>query len=310
MEGSSFMVLFFKKNWLIILAIVLLFYLCVDGFLIRKSLDDSNYESCIIGHQQCINGTNPYPQSCSYYEYCIQHRYDEDVTTVFQTILCLIGFPGIFGLDTFSPLLIIIITTYWFHQNLNSGNFKNELTRMSYKDFWKRNYKRILKIALILPCTLIFLYILSYFISSGFQMSEELISGESSLYSIEYVFRNKIPLYLITVLVNIFLNSIFYSNLALFTAQKSKNMLISIIYAYLLFLFTAFFFEVFLDYFLVTFFKNNIFSILTVFNFYAYDGVKSLSSMFLFALFLASASALINYKCYKNKEMVIIESEK
>ena len=55
---------------------------------------------------------------------------------------------------------------------------------------------------------------------------------------------------------------------------------------------------------------RDIFSILTVFNFYAYDGVKSLSSMFLFALFLASASALINYKCYKNKEMVIIESEK
>ena len=115
------------------------------------------------------------------------------------------------------------------------------------------------------------------------------------------VFKSTGPLYIARGILNLVLSLFFVKRYG--AAGVFAGTLISTVV-------TAFFFEVFLDYFLVTFFKNNIFSILTVFNFYAYDGVKSLSSMFLFALFLASASALINYKCYKNKEMVIIESEK
>lgn len=298
--------LFLKKNWVIIIAIIFLSYLVISGYVYEKELLNGT-QYCNAVKQCLIEGKIKCP---SLEVACRVRPYTFDSTTVFYNILILEGFGKFFSIEIFSPFLIITVTTYWFHQNLKSGNFKNELMRMSYKDFMKKNYKRILKIGLILPLMLVFLYILSYTISTGFQMPQDMITGKDSTSSIDLIFRNKVPIYLIVMLINIYLNSLFYSNIALYTASKFKNSIISIICAYLLFFSITFFFEVFLNAIFYRLFGITTFTWLTLFNFYAYDGVKSLTAMFLFALFLWGITSYINYKYYKNKEEVIMDCEK
>lgn len=300
--------IFFKRYGIVLLAALVLIILSIQGFLEKKSISDSIMENCNLIRTECLNGTYDHSEICPSITECVR----DDSTTVFHTILLLDGFPRYFSVETFTPLLIIVITTYWFHQNLNSGNFKNQLMRMDYSTFLKKNYKRIIKIALILPCFLVFLYILAYSISSGFVMDESLITGQNNVFSINIMFRHNIPLYLLFLLINIFLNSIFYSNLALFTARKFKNIIISIVSAYLLFLALSFLSEVVIARIIWELFHISMYNSLSMLNFYAYDGryLVGMWFMFLFALFLALSSSFINYCYYKNKERVIIDSEK
>lgn len=298
--------LFLKKNGVIIVTIIFLGYLVVNGYVYEKELlNGTKYCDAV---KQCLAEKKEYCPSVDVA--CKIRPYSLDSTTVFFNILVLEGFGKFFSIELFSPLLIIMVTTYWFHQNLKSGNFKNELTRMSYKNFLKKNYKRILKIGLILPLMLVVLYILSYTISTGFQMSQDMITGKDPTSSIDLIFRNKVPIYLLVMLINIYLNSLFYSNLALITAKKFKNPIISIICAYLIFFAITFFFEVFLNAIFYHLFGITVFTWLTLLNFYAYDGVKSLTAMVFLALLLWGITGYINYKYYKNKEEVIIDSEK
>lgn len=301
------MILFLKKYFLLIIAIFILIGLSIDSFLEKKGIDDYGEKWYYSVQKACNEGTYHHLEECP--DFILEYKRDDAITT-FYILLLLDGFYGIFKAANFIPLVMFILVTYWFHQKLNSGSFKNELTRMKYNDFLKKNYKRVLKLALISPLFLIFLFLIGLPISSGFRINIVQEFTGNYLSTINSALHSNTLMYFIPLIINVYIFSVFFGNVAIFCCKKCKNFIVSIVCSYLVFLAIAFFFEIIVGATVYQLTGIPVSNYISLLNIFANNGVENMFFVMAFAIFLAVSSTYINYLSYKNKEDVIIECEK
>jgi len=212
-------------------------------------------------------------------------------------------------LQLLSPLLIIISVGSIINNIFSSGMFKYYLTRMNYKFFLKRIFKKILKIAMIAPSSLILIFIISCFITK-FNFNVDEVTKNIAVYS-EYKYHN-FALYGIVICILQYLMSIAHGTISLFCSIKNKNPIISMIVAYVTFILEYLFIYIVLYAIII----NKIFGLkgyTDYFNITGYwffnDNINYLLLILIASLFAGINFAYIYYKLL-NKEKVVIEHEK
>lgn len=212
-------------------------------------------------------------------------------------------------LQLLAPLLIIISVVSVTNGMFSSGMFKNYLTRMNYKVFLGKMLMKIFKIALIIPCSLMLIFIISCFITKfNFNVSES--TKILAVYS-KYKY-NSFILYGVVICILQYLMGITHGTIGLFCSIKNKNSIISVIVAYVMFILEYLFIYIVLYAFVI----NKIFGIkgyTDYFNITGYWFFNDSINYFILIL-IASLVAGINFifVYYKliRKEKVVIEHEK
>lgn len=214
-------------------------------------------------------------------------------------------------LQILAPLFIMVPATYHFHRELHTGTIKNYLTRIKYNEYIKNKYREALTNIWLLPIfsfvILITCCLLTKSISfgSGYELYDWISSPDS-----KYI--NNLPLFMITYPIVLLIHSILYVNISLIYCKKNSNFLVTIILSYLTFIALDIFMETFIGNFLLARILNihDITDSLNLFNIWIYDNVISLPFMIIYSCLLVISSLFIVFIKYKDKEGVIIESEK
>ena len=231
-----------KQNKFLILSIILMIILIGYSFYSFYSERFSYVPTYYKIKEKCYEGKD------KSHEYCNQFYDDEQLELYIKamdpvekykeydtiTLTCIIVEDTIFScLQFFSPLLIAIAVLGTVHSKFNSGMFLNYLLRMDYKKYLNQIYKTALKTALIMPISLILVFILSS-IFSGFNFDISHVDTGLSVYS-KFKYSNFL-LYGSIVCLTQFLISLLYANIALYCCKKYKNTLVAIIMSYVIFL--------------------------------------------------------------------------
>lgn len=235
-----------------------------------------------------------------------QKKYKEqDAITITSTVVEITFFSY---LQYISPLIIAIAVVGTIHSEYSSGMFQNYLLRMDYKKYLKEMYKISIKASLIMPISLIIIFLIATVVS-GFNFNiSDTITNLAVYDSAKY---SNFILYGIMICLIQFLISLFYSNIATYCCKKNKNTLVAILMSYIMFIVSLLIvylivyailinkilgFKGLTDYFVISgywFFDFNIMCIIPV----------------IVSLVLFFISYIVLWKSYKNKEVVICEYE-
>ncbi len=219
---------------------------------------------------------------------------------------------NLYYLEILAPIFIFVPAIYQFHKEISTGFIKNSLTRMEYKKYLIKHYINAIKKVWILPvfCLLMLLfcciYLKSFNFGSGIEFYGYLTGSPDPKYA-TYLFG-----FMSVYVINLALQSILYVNLGLLYCKKYSNFLINLILSYLSFIALDIIVEVFVGNLLLARILNihNITDSLNLFNFWTYYNVISLPFSIIYSLILVVLSFLTLIFIYKNKEGVLIESEK
>lgn len=134
-------------------------------------------------------------------------------------------------LQFLSPLLICIAVVGTIHCEISTGYITNYFTRSEYSLVFKRYMKKIAQIALIVPISLIFIFVISSFITNfNFNISET-VKG-MSVYS-EWKYQNFL-LYGCIICFAQFILSFCYGLIAFASCFHNKSKIVSIIMGYVM----------------------------------------------------------------------------
>lgn len=229
-----------------------------------------------------------------------------DAITLTSTIIELTAFNL---LQYLSPLIIAIAVIGSVHTEFSSGMFFNYLLEINYKNYLKKTYKIAIKGALIMPLTLIFVFLISY-VLSGFNLDTSNVDRNLAVYS-NFKYSHFFIYGSLIVLIQFFI-SLLYSNISLYCLKKSNNKLVAIIMSYIAFLLTHMF--IYLIVYVVIINKILGFKELTdyfsITGFWFFDSKKDCLSALLVSFIIQLVSLVILYLSYKDKEKVILEYEK
>ncbi len=212
-------------------------------------------------------------------------------------------------LQIFSPFLVIVTLVFLVHKEYESGMFKNYLTRMSYKKYLKTIFKACFKSAMIIPISLILIFIISSFVTSfNFDVPKWIVG--SSIYD-EWKYENFL-LYGTLIVVMQFFLSFSYACLGLIACKKNKNGVVATVMGYLLFLIL----DLVLYIGVYVYFINKLLGFKGLTDYFSLSGYWFFNgdyNYFLLVLipFLTSVITFtITYLIYRKKEVMIIENEK
>ncbi len=297
---------FWKNNYLIIISIILLVGWFSSAVYSQWKVYDNNAKSY---HKHyylpCKEGTFRHPKSCPE---ILKTPYGDglpDSLTFYGSLytdqFILIQLLGIF--------FIIVPSVWFFHKQTKSGMFKNNLTREKYSSFFKRNYFKSLKTIIIFPVFVI----VSFFIVccvTGFNFNYQQTVNDYGPYLTSEYYRSLFIPFLITFIVCLVLHSIYYVNTAYMAAYKSKNYIITIVYTFLIYLFTQIMISTVIGYICSKFLKmGNIINAFTDTTIWTYGEVERLSDMIIISIVYVLISSAIVFFLYRKKERFVIANE-
>lgn len=150
-----------------------------------------------------------------------------DVITASSTIIEISSFRY---MQFLSPLIIIVVTVLTFHSEISSGFFENILMREEYKKYLKTKLKDIISIALLMPYSILLVFIIACFITN-FNFDASSVYKYSAVY--DYWKYNNFFFYEIIIMSIQFFISLAYINISFESILKNKNKLISIVVGYI-----------------------------------------------------------------------------
>lgn len=236
------------------------------------------------------------------------HYYNWDTISVYFYVL-LNG--SVCHLQMLAPIFVIAVSAWQFNKELKSGYFKNILMRMRYSDYLKKSYLKVLKYSLIFPIFLIFMFILAYLISGHFDFEQTLFQEGWVNPLLELKFVKILPQFIFAFLTNFILHSIFWINIGFIMSKNSRNIILTIISSFLMYIAVFIVTEIFIGGFLLSGFLGlrNVMDYFNLANIWVYEGINHLWLTVVYALALAGISLLALIYVYKNKEEVISENE-
>lgn len=295
----------FKYGPLSLIIVLLLYLLFSSANLVviqRKKINDAynnNLEKC---------QTIYYEQHESYCNQVMNEKIvkRDTLTTMFDII-----FEGkILDLSIFGIIIVIFPAIYNFSKKLKSGFFKNELMRLEYKKYIKKSILKTYKYALIFPIFMIFLFIVSYFISGNFNLEETLKNAPGTFFIGDDNMRN-MPIFLPLFIINFLFISVFWINISLIVLKKAKNYISTLLISFLVFLSFELLIEILIGQLLPLILPKfkNLYLYFALFNIWDYKDVNNLFMKSLIIFIYMLISIFIVKKIYKNKEEVILYNE-
>lgn len=309
-----------KKNKYIILSfLIILFIIGISFFQFYKENFDYAKDYYTI-KENCYEKKNTKHEYCKIFtkdEYLESYIKNNDPRARYEeldaiTLTCSIVETTIFSvLQFFSPLVIIFALVGTVHSDFSSGMIKNYLLRMKHKEYLKCIRKQVIKISLITPLALIIIFIISMLVTKfNFDIPNTIDFKNLSVY--EPWKYTHFLLYGIIVCLAQFLLNILYCNIGLYACLKNKNKLVAIIMGYVLFLMVHMF--VYLVIYVCIINKlmgfRNLTDFFNITGYWFFDSGSKCAYTILIAFILQVLSSLIINLYYKNKEGVILSSEK
>lgn len=235
-----------------------------------------------------------------------QKKYKEqDAITITSTIVELTFFSY---LQYISPLIIAIAVVGTIHSEYSSGMFQNYLLRMDYKKYLRKMYKISIMASLIMPISLIIIFLVAT-VASGFNFNiSDAITNIAVYDSAKY---SNFILYGIMICLIQFLISLFYSNIAAYCCKKNKNTLVAILLSYIMFIVSSLIVYLIVYAILINkilgFKELTDYFVISGYWFFDFD-IKCIIPVIV-SLILFSISYIVLRKSYKYKEVVICEYE-
>lgn len=206
------------------------------------------------------------------------------------------------------PVFIMIAAIWNNQKEINSNYLKNYLTRKNYKDYLKRFFKSSYKCFWILPCYIIYIFIMSYVISGHFDYTHAVDSSVAT-YEIQYLKMG--ILFIVLMVLNLAIHSLFYANLVMICAKKNKNIVLTILEAYMLWLGIEIIGEVvnsdLVKYGILNIKYSAIFNVMDLYSLFS-KGNMWLTLLISSIYFIISA--IITFIIYRNREKTFIDFEK
>lgn len=199
--------------------------------------------------------------------------------------------------------VIILGSCYFVTKYLKNRIVLNSITRESYSKLKRKLFLSSWKYSLLVPLFLSVVFVLvSIFTKGNFTISSDIMQGT--------IFNNNFILYFIVVIIQSFILTLLYTNIGLIVSRYENNFILAVIKAYLVVVGVEIFLEAVVNNILISVFHSSIgmfFNILTVYN-YTYYEDNLLPLFVIFGMLLISF--VILHICYKDKEKLIIRSEK
>lgn len=292
---------FIKKNIIAIISILFLigytvfgmvqYYKTYDRFgtqkIYEKCLSDSEFYSV---HMKGCNELSGY-----------EHLTDDTYTIFYQVFRV---YDSTVPLVYILPLFMIIPAIWQVQKEISSNHAKNYLTRNNYKSYFKQMIKKVYKNAWILPVYCIIIFIASYIFSGHFDYQYN-VDHSMATYSIEKLKMGGI--FFIGFIINIFIHSLCYGNLALICARKNKNIILTVLETFLLWYAIELISEVIGGILVIIRVIKPEYSLLfSLINIYSLDDTPSIIFVIIFGLLCFIVSSMILKKVYKDKEKNII----
>lgn len=307
------MKLFIKQNFLYFIS----FFICIivvfiqyqyainqwnETKAIKESIYANNCSEYTVSDYENVKEDKGNLWNCSV-QYELLHQ--EKVDTYYIYFSTFYEFVSLFPF--FTILFVIIPAIYQFHIKTKNGNLKNQLSRIKYNDFVKKEYIKSLKSIIIVPICLIFLFILCYNLSGHFDIDKTIaLRGE-----IHYTYNSHFhPVYYMFIyFVNIILQCIFFVNLVYIVDYKSERLILTYIKTYIVFMGLQIFSEILRK--IIVFIsgtEGHYYVYLT--NYWTYGEIdKYMIFPTALNILLISITIFILYKIYNKKEKVLIINE-
>lgn len=199
-------------------------------------------------------------------------------------------------------LIIIIGSTYFITKYMRNRIIMNNINRKNYKSILKKIFFSSWRYSLLVPMMLIIIFILTYIITGN---------GDNGYpYLQNTMFENNILFYFIIVLIQSFILSLIHTNISLIISRKEHNHIISIIKSFVCIIGISLLVEIINNNIIYGLFNVSIgidFNILNMYNIFDEENV---SYNMMWNMIFLIISSIILFISYRNKEKLIIDSEK
>lgn len=306
---------FFKMNKIAILLFLILF-VWFSAVMASKWKEQADHKKAVYEIKEQCQKETTLDKRC---EYFLKYEFPKEssVFVEFSQVM----FDPFSILQILAPLLIIVAATSKFHPKLKSGYFKNELMRMPYKDWFQSNLKKALSVIWILPMFVFVVFLFCYLKTGNLDLPSipkcydsngiPVCEGDSFLYGAEKMVPI-FPTFVFVFLLNIVLNSILYVHIAVIACRKNKNIVVSMIVGYLIYIVSNIILEVFVGglFFGRLLEVHGISAFIGLSEYWVYENDFNIWFLVLYYLILVIFSYFIMKFLYRNKEEVIMQNEK
>ena len=315
----------FLKNNIVLIAVLAVFlgfavnaiYINTYEYNLRATAYQKSLDSCEEGYVETNEYAIKFYTEETYKEYCDNlikqgppkvERYD----AFFNFFDMIVGNDVTQYLQLLGPFLIMICAIWKFLKELKSGYLKNIVTRIDYRKYIKKHWLKSLRCTLIIPAFLIFLFICSLIMSKSLDYQFSLSENSGGGVWVERIFFENVPLNSFVYLLNFILQAIFWINLAYIVARDSKNMILSLITTFLVYMGLWYFFEVFIGFCVgrTVLHMENLYSYFSFTTIWSWELIDNLLLFTLIQFAFAFISTLVLIVFYNNKEKVIMNNEK
>lgn len=211
-------------------------------------------------------------------------------------------------LNEFILIAIVVVgSSYYITKYLRNRIILNDITRKKYKRIIKKLFFSAWKYALLVPLMLLTIYFVIFLNVDKFYFSKGItdISG-----FVGTIFENNLILLFFIIILKAFILSLLYININLIVSRKEHNYILSVIKTYLFIIGIEIFFELVINSLINKLFSFEYGILFNIINIYTYPYIeKGLTQVFiLLGILLISFIPL--FLIYRNKEKLIIDSEK
>lgn len=312
---------YLKKYKYLIFGVILIFILIGLSFF-QLHREHFGYASVYYEiKEKCYDGEDPSHTYCRSFENR-EHleRYIKALDPVKRykkldaiTVTCEIVELTFFNLlQYFSPLLISFMVLGVVQDTFSSGDFENYLLRMDYKKYLRKNYKIALVVSLIMPISLVVIFIIAS-LYTGFNFNISNVNVELAVYNgWKY---NHFLLYGFLICLVQFLISLFYSNVALYCCHANKNKLVAIIMSYVIFIVADLFVYIIIYALIINKILgfNQLTDYFNIAGYWFFNHNRTIFELLIVVLvsfILQAISFIIIYNIYRKKERVVLSYEK
>ncbi len=208
----------------------------------------------------------------------------------------------------FGPFFIIIPAVWCIAKEMKNAYLKDYLLRDKYSNYLKHLFKSAYKCIWILPVIMLIVLGMSCILAKGnFDYSYALANSYSTF---DEPYLKNFGLFFMSYLLNLLFFSIFYANLGLLYVRKNKSIVVTIIEAYLTFIGIEIINEAVITTCFYKVLHMPIQSLLNIYDIYSYKYVFGILPFLIVGFLYATASTILVYLSYKNKEKIMIDCER
>lgn len=244
-------------------------------------------------------------ESCE--QFLLNYNQEKNIKVDFFTMMTDILIYKLHFFNAFAFLMLIVPTLLPLSKILKNKFAISFCTRDSYNSFLKEYFKEAYRYVWLLPVISGCLILICMF-STTFDPAYAIKYG-SSMWKTDIIYHPIV--FIMLYLINIFLYSCAFINLALIIVRKQHNYIKAIILSFVSYIGLELFLEVVVNALILqNLFHTDIGHLFNIMNLFTFSDVFGTIPLMSFTLFVFIISMIGVYLSYKNKESIIVDCEK